>query len=341
MPVRSPAIEELDLATAGDADVLAVHALETALEQEAHPGDPIKPDSQAIPDLRHWPSYRRERRWVVRDGGRIVACGAVAVEDVLDNQHLAEIDLRVHPDVRRRGLAAALLPHLVATAQAWGRTSLYAESRLGHPGEELARRLGARRGMVARRSRCLAADIDRDLLAGWVADAARRAPEYELVWWDGACPDDLLEPYVDLLAVMNDAPIDDLDIEDEQMTPDRLRDFEAGFLAKGRDFRVAVVRHRPTGQLVGLTEVHVNRHWPATVHQGNTGVVPEHRGRSLGRWLKGAMALRLLDEQPALEQVFTWNAASNGPMLDINVAMGFRPYDDWGVWQVEAAALPS
>ena len=138
MPVTTPVLEELDVAAATDADVLALHALETAIEQEAHPGDPVKPDAQALLDLRVWPSYRHERRWVVRDAGRIVASGSVVIEDVLDNQHLAEIDLRVHPGARRRGLATALLPKLVETARAWGRTSLYAEIRVGRAGEACA-----------------------------------------------------------------------------------------------------------------------------------------------------------------------------------------------------------
>ena len=339
--VSSPVVEELDIATAGDADVLAIHALETAIEQEAHPGDPVKPDAQALLDLRVWPSYRRERRWVVRDAGRIVASGFVAVEDVLDNQHLAEFDIRVLPEARRRGLGSALVPLLVGAARAWGRTSLYAEVRVGSAGEAFAARLGFERRMLDRRSRLLTAELDRALLEGWVAEAAVRAPDHELVWWEGPCPDELLDAYVDLLAVMNDAPIDDLDIEDEQMTPDRLRAFEAGQLAGGRDFRIVVARHRPSGDLTGVTEVHLNRHWPATAYQGNTCVAPAHRGLGLGRLLKGAMALRLLDEHPALEQVFTWNAASNAHMLDINVAMGFQPYEQWGGWQVETAALTS
>ena len=340
MPVHTPVIEELDVATASDADLRALNAVDNALEQEAHPGDPVKPDPQGVLDIRCWPSYRRERRWVVREDDRIVATGATVVEEVLDNRHLAEIDIRVVPDARRRGLASALLPDLVATARAWGRTSLYAEVRVGGPGERLATRLGAKQAMVARRSRCVVSELDRDLLTGWVTDAPARAPAYELVRWEGPVPDDLLEAYVDLLHVMNDAPTDDLDVEDEQMTPERLRVFEAGMLAKGRDLRTAVIRHRPTGELVGLTEVQLNRLWPATAYQGNTAVAPAHRGRSLGRWLKAAMALHLLDEQPDLQQLFTWNAASNGPMLDINVAMGFRPYEEWGVWQVQAAAIP-
>lgn len=62
---------------------------------------------------------------------------------------------------------------------------------------------------------------------------------------------------------------------------------------------------------------------------------------ALGRWLKAVNALRLLDERTAVEFIHTRNAGSNGAMLGINVAMGFRPLENRGGWQVpvkEAAA---
>jgi hypothetical protein len=75
------------------------------------------------------------------------------------------------------------------------------------------------------------------------------------------------------------------------------------------------------------------RTWTRIAWQGDTGVWPKHRERGLGRWLKAVNALRLLDEQPEVEFIDTWNAGSNEAMLAINVAMGFRPLENWGIWQ--------
>jgi mycothiol synthase len=42
-----------------------------------------------------------------------------------------------------------------------------------------------------------------------------------------------------------------------------------------------------TGDFVGLTDILVNPAAPERVHVGNTAVEPAHRGRALGKWLKG------------------------------------------------------
>ena len=42
---------------------------------------------------------------------------------------------------------------------------------------------------------------------------------------------------------------------------------------------------------------------------------------------------------PTLRSVYTYNAASNRWMLDINVAMGFRPYRTFVVHQGATAEL--
>ena len=70
------------------------------------------------------------------------------------------------------------------------------------------------------------------------------------------------------------------------------------------------------------------------VHQGDTLVVPEHRGRRLGMLVKAANLRRLVDELPETQRVDTWNAEENRWMLGINVALGFRPSGGSGEWQL-------
>ena len=72
---------------------------------------------------------------------------------------------------------------------------------------------------------------------------------------------------------------------------------------------------------------------PEIGNQGDTAVVPRHRGRGLGRWLKAANLEAVRRAHSKLRSVYTYNAASNRWMLDINVAMGFRPYRTFVVHQ--------
>jgi GNAT superfamily N-acetyltransferase len=78
---------------------------------------------------------------------------------------------------------------------------------------------------------------------------------------------------------------------------------------------------------------------PQTVWQEATAVDPKHRDKGLGRWLKAANVLRLLDERPAARYVETWNAFSNGPMLGINIAMGFEIVNSFAAYQITTSAL--
>lgn len=48
--------------------------------------------------------------------------------------------------------------------------------------------------------------------------------------------------------------------------------------------------------------------------------------RSLGKWLKAAMLLRIREELPQVRVVATGNATSNAAMLSINVRLGFKPH---------------
>jgi len=80
--------------------------------------------------------------------------------------------------------------------------------------------------------------------------------------------------------------------------------------------------------------------WRTTIaKQNDTGVDPAHRDKGLGRWMKAAMLLRLLDEKPDVVKIDTGNAGSNAPMLGINHAMGFRLAKVSGNWQGDIDVL--
>jgi GNAT superfamily N-acetyltransferase len=133
---------------------------------------------------------------------------------------------------------------------------------------------------------------------------------------------------------MNTAPIGELEYEDDRYTPELWRAKESSLLARNYDWWTLCARHQDSGELAGFTEVLFPQLWPETAYQEDTGVWPKHRNRGLGRWLKAVMAQRVLDERPSVERIETWNAGSNEAMLNINVAMGFEPVENWGDWQV-------
>ena len=63
-------------------------------------------------------------------------------------------------------------------------------------------------------------------------------------------------------AAINDAPLDDLEIEDEVFTADRVRAYERAQLDSGYRFYRIIARHRATGEIAGLTVVTVDSENP-------------------------------------------------------------------------------
>jgi GNAT superfamily N-acetyltransferase len=201
-------------------------------------------------------------------------------------------------------------------------------------GDEFMARVGGTRGLEMRISQLSLDRVDRDMLRRWIEDEPARAEGFEVGFWDGVYPEDRIEAVARLMEVMNTAPRDNLDVEDEKVTPERIREWEAQTEASGTQRWVAYAI-APDGRLAGFTAVgwHPNR--SNLLDQWGTGVEPDFRGKGLGRWLKAAMLERAMRERPELRFVRTGNAYSNRWMLAINDALGFEPYTSQIAWQVE------
>ncbi len=237
----------------------------------------------------------------------------------------------VHPELRRRGIARSLLDRAASAASDEGRVRLGWQLPYGGPGTTaFAAAQGAELLGVFEQNRVATSALDRSTLETWVESARDAARNYELIGWDGPCPDEHLEAFASMQALMEDAPGNRPE-DAVARTIDRLRQREAFDLGRGPNWRVCV-RHIGSGTLVGYTELQplVTRPWLA--NQGDTVVAPIHRGNGLGRWMKARNALRILDEQPEVDVIETANDETNGPMLEINRAMGFVPVCRWVQW---------
>jgi mycothiol synthase len=322
-------IEELDPAELDEATFAQLAELTTIEARDLAPDDPPVLPAEEADELRVLPAFEERWLWVARDPDeRLVGRAGLWIEHREENRHLASVWLVVRPEARRRGVGRRLLEAAVERARKEGRTTLMGMTVVGTEGAAAARALGAEVALVNRVSRLRTAELDRSLLEGWVARAAERAAGYSLVAFDGDCPDDLLERFAALMAVMNTAPRGDMDMEDEVFTPELIREFEASMRTKGTRIWTLAAREDATGELAGYTALFFPKHRPWQVEQGDTGVDPAHRNKGLGRWLKAVNLLRLLDECPEARVVDTENADSNEPMLNINVALGFRRLAD-------------
>lgn len=327
-------ITPFDAKAASDDEVAELHAFFEAIYHERLPDDPWMPVADLANRFRHPRAIAVDHRWLARDAaGELVGFSHLFYEDIEENRNLAGVDVQLRGDRRRAGLGSRLMTYGLEVAEREGRTSLYATAPLDGPGAAFLEAIGASCKIVNRRSRLLISEVDRGLLEGWVSKAAERAADYEMLSWTGRTPEDLVDSFAALIEVMNTAPRDEFEMEDEHFTPDMLRDNDDRAERNGLCVYSAVARHVPSGELAGFTQAGVTANAPWQGWQWGTGVWPKHRNRGLGRWLKADVMLRLLD-RPGLRWVDTWNAQSNDAMLGINVAMGYKPFDADGEWQV-------
>jgi GNAT superfamily N-acetyltransferase len=270
--------------------------------------------------------------------GRLLG-GAKLVLPLLDNVENLELELVVAPDLRRRGVGRALLGAVTACAADAGRKRLaggVAGALEGDvPGEEFARAVGARQVLKEVHRMIDLHSVRADLLATQESKASAAAQGYELVQWADGAPSDVVADLAALMARMStDAPLEDLTWEPENWDAKRVRIIEEATRAAGDIMLVSAAR-RPGESLVAFTSIGVSTWAPETGYQWDTLVVREHRGRRLGLLVKLANLRLLAEKSPATRWLHTWNAAANEHMVAINDAMGFRPIERAGMWQLE------
>lgn len=329
-------LAQFDVDSATDAQWRAINDLFTQTSAESSPDDPAPLLENTIRTFHNVPPIVDLERWFVWQNKRAVANAVTAVMRTEENQHILNFDLFVLPSWRRRGLGTELLKLAVNRAQEEDRRLLLTNTGSTVPaGEAFCRAMGAQAGLTLSENQLVVAELDHALLQRWLEQASERAGDLQLETYEGPLPDIDLARISAVLEAMNNAPREDLDVEDFYMTPEIMRQLEATLAARNIERWVMAVRDPATGEFAGYTEVFWRPSVPERVGQGDTGVIDAYRNRGIGRWLKAAMLQKIAAERPQVKFVRTGNAASNEPMLKINHELGFRLHKTSKAWQVE------
>lgn len=308
--------------------LLPVHQAAIAVDSPRHPVP-----TEAWLRFTSGPRVTRHRMAVAAfDGGLPVGYG-VLNHDKEGNQDLLYGDLWVMPE--RRGDVAG---PLVEAFREYGRGRGCERLVLGFSEfaaddyEPVFVAGGARLVEKERRSQLDLTTVDREQYAAWAAPSEKNA-HYRIEAWTVPTPEHRLESLILADEAMRDAPTGDLHLEHTKVSVDLRRSWEAMVVAAGQreHLIVAVTEDEEVAGFHGMFVI------PgfAMADVGNTGVLPRFRGHGLGLRLKAAMTLRLLDSEPRLEAVSTWNDSGNEPMLRVNVAMGYTAAESWSNWQFD------
>ncbi len=328
------AIRRVDVAAAGDEELRELAEFRRAWDLERVPEDPPVPLELAMRRLRNRPPTMEPLDWIARDGPDIVGWARLLRWTNLTNPDWRELWIVVRRDRRHRGIARGLLRHVADACGDGIVLSGDTTDRVDSGG--FARRIGAKAGLEARISELRLADVDRDLVARW----ARIDPAgYRLEWIDDAIPDELMNNVLVAYNAMNTAPKGDLSFGEERISADQVRGWERVRHRNGGEQRILLAIHEATGATAGFTELGRHPETPWTVGQHGTAVIPEHRGRGIGKWIKARMIERVFAEWPDARSIRTGNAYVNAPMLSINDRLGFRVTFSATVWEVGIADL--
>lgn len=318
-------IEPFDIAAMGDEELRWLYDMGNRWLHEQLPDEPVGPFEEFIAEIRTTSKFWEVRRWVALDGDTPVGFSRAGMNRNKDeNRHVGHLRGYVVPEHRGRGIGTRLAVEAVEVLAADGRTSLMSGTAKGHPATAFLEGLGLPHVYTDRMSRCVLDEIPEGLMERWIDGAAERAVGYELMSWEGRTPADMKEAWARANDVMNTAPREGLDVEDEPTTVEQVDEWDDNIEAQGAEHWVTVAVHTASGEIAGITDVYFSKWRDWQVWQGNTGVFPDHRERGLGRWLKAAMVQRIRADRPSAKWIDTENAGSNDTMLAINDAMGFR-----------------
>jgi GNAT superfamily N-acetyltransferase len=313
----------MPLLRASDPEAAAWHQVVAASTAHDMPGVPAPSLGQIHAQLTQPALASRRLGWLaIAADGATVAVAGLRLFTSPGQQHLAELELHVHPAHRRLGTGSLLLSAVVAACRTEGRRSLVATAPADSPGEAFSERHGFRRALTLNHLILRLDELDAaELLL--IADAEH--PRYRLTGWTGTVPDELADAFAAAKNAMNDMPVGDLDYGSVAWDAERVRAMGKVVADRG-DTLLTIAAVHDDGTLAGYTEILIPRGAPPRVQQYDTAVVPAHRGHGLGLWVKAAMARRLRAEHPGVVEIETDNADDNVHMLAVNHRLGFRPY---------------
>lgn len=153
--------------------------------------------------------------------------------------------------------------------------------------------------------------------------AEKSPPGYSLQLIEGLFPEELLPGIAHLYYILErDMPLSEGQ-EPREWTAVLLREMTEHYLQEMESL-AALATHQESGEDVGLSQLIRRKSDQTTWIVTTTMVDPDHRRRSIGKWVKGAVNIAALERWPGAIYAETGNAFVNETMLAINHAMGFE-----------------
>lgn len=350
-------IEEIEIPSGPDHPTYAAFdasvTMRNAIEAEAVGSLALAVTTDELLPVYQDTEYEPHRLWLAWIDGE-VAGRAMLSWTIVEESPAAWVYFEVDHAHRNKGIGAALVEIIETEAKKLGKTIVqgggshtqatggedivpptgFGSVNTADPGVRFLHKHGYALEQIARGS-TIRLPADPDLLAQSRATAeAKAGPDYRVLTWEGATPDEWLFDLARLKEQMStDEPQAGLEVTPEVWDDTRVRKHDEDAAAGGRTMLTTVVEHIPSGRLVAINELSVPGDLSRAVGQEDTLVVSEHRGKRLGMLVKAANLQELARRFPEAPLVYTFNAEENRYMLDVNEAVGFVPTVYDGIWK--------
>jgi GNAT superfamily N-acetyltransferase len=314
-------VSEADIQTMSDDELVPLLHMMNRLDRESYP----RHTDMTIEDMRmfdHSPGMAQQRL-LVHDEGDLAATAVFRHNEDGTNPDVLMVGIRVLPEHRRRGIATMLLGRAVTAAIEMGRDKLQGFILDTVPaGDEFMSIVGAEKLLDFHENVMRVDALDRDLLQSWVDQGPVRGKGYSVRLVEGDWPEELFDDIARMLYVLERDMPRSASFEPREWNAELVRELQDHYAA-GVDALSVFVYEDATGVAIGMTDMIRRKTDPSTWMVTMTMVDPDHRGRSLGKWIKGLINLTALEKWEGGIYTETGNAFTNEPMLAINHAMGF------------------
>jgi RimJ/RimL family protein N-acetyltransferase len=244
--------------------------------------------------------------------------------DYEENKHIAQFNIVILKDYRRKGIGTEFLKHIVKEIHEAGKTVIECGSD-HEAGKAFLDHYNAEKTIEGAENRLEMVDVDWDMMQQWIEEGPKRAPDVKIETFLDECPEEILDEYCEMYTeALNMQPLGETESR-ANINGKARRKYEKRTKELGQTNYTMITREKD-GRISGLTEIYYDPRERHRLFQGLTGVRPEFRGRGLGKWLKALMIVYVKENYPEVERIITGNAESNEAMLSINKRMGFKKY---------------
>jgi len=324
--------------SASERNIKAWYVLKAAMRHEVLPEDPVFSFNELVQNRLAFDNIYECRDWVAWDSSVKVMIGhcMTYTSRTQLNSERAMFAIDVLKPYRRLGLGDQFMQLITEAAETSGRTLLRGSSNdRCEAGAAFLKRIGAETVLESHQNRLQLKELDRGIIRRWLALPDRSTFKIAVNEWRGRIPEEHIQEITDFYQAIHDAELqsDGSGQKRYQYTRENVLLGEKKRLAGGRQSIVVYTRAVHSNKLAGLTEISWSPSRPSIISQGYTAVLPDFRGKGIGRRLKAEMLERILRELPQAELIQAGNDDSNNSILSINTELGFKQFIATTTWQ--------